>query len=132
MRVASELEERTRSHSRSWRAPSQPMSTHTNESDIRPPLNRNVRSEKSDWVAFAHGRAMRILSGTSEREEVFSSQLRELKREDSDTLGHLKARLVQREYTRTEQLTVWALIIALLAISVIAFYLLWAKVNGTL
>jgi hypothetical protein len=66
------------------------MSTHTNESNLRPPLNRNVRSEKSDWAAFPHGRAMRILSGTSEREEVFSSQLRQLKREDSDTLGHLK------------------------------------------
>src|SRR5258708_33771133 len=103
------------------------MSTQTNESNIRPPLNRNVRSEKSDRAAFAHGRAMRILSGTSEREEVFSSQLRELKREDSDTLGHLKARLGQRGYTRTEQVTFCELIIAPPAITRIAFALVWAQ-----
>src|SRR5260370_42627502 len=99
------------------------MSSNTNESDIRPPLNRNVRSEKSDRAAFAHGRAMRILSGTSEREEVFSSQLRELKREDSDTLGHLKARLGQRQYTRTKELTGWSLLIMILPRNLIDVFL---------
>src|SRR6266404_1274374 len=64
---------------------------------------------------------------SSEREAVSPSQLEELSSDD-DTRNDSK---VQREYTREQELIVWALIIVILVISAIAFYLLWAKANGT-
>ena len=67
---------------------------------------------------------------SSEREAVSPSRLEELPSDD-DTRNDSKASPVQREYTREQELIVWALIIVILVISVIAFYLLWAKANGT-
>ena len=64
----------------------------------------------------------------SEREAVSPSRLEELSSDD-DTRNDSKTSPVQREYTREQELIVWALIIVILVISVIAFYLLWA--NGT-
>ena len=67
---------------------------------------------------------------SSEREAVSPSRLEELSSDD-DTRNDSKASPVQREYTREQELIAWALIIVILVISVIAFYLLWAKANGT-
>ena len=67
---------------------------------------------------------------SSEREAVFPSRLEEVSSDD-DTRNDSKASPVQREYTREQEPIVWALIIVILVISVIAFYLLWAKANGT-
>ena len=65
-----------------------------------------------------------------EREAVSPSRLEELSSDD-DTRNDSKASPVQREYTREQELIAWALIIVILVIGVIAFYLLWAKANGT-
>ena len=59
---------------------------------------------------------------SSEHEAVSPSRLEEVSSEASP---------VQREYIREQELIAWALIIVILVISVIAFYLLWAKANGT-
>ena len=67
---------------------------------------------------------------SSEREAVFPSRLEEVSSDD-DTRNDSKASPVQREYTREQELIAWALIIVILVITVIAFYLLWAKANGT-
>ena len=67
---------------------------------------------------------------SSERAAVSPSRLEELSSDD-DTRNDSKASPVQREYTREQELIAWALIIVILVISVIAFYLLWAKANGT-
>ena len=67
---------------------------------------------------------------SSEREAVSPSRLEEVSSDD-DTRNDSKASPVQREYTREQELIAWALIIVILVISVIAFYLLWAKANGT-
>jgi hypothetical protein len=67
---------------------------------------------------------------SSEREAVSPSQLEALSSDD-DTRNDSKASPVQREYTREHELIVWALILVILVISVIAFYPLWAKANGT-
>ena len=67
---------------------------------------------------------------SSEREAVSPSRLEEVSSDD-DTRNDSKASPVQREYTREQELIAWALIIVILVISVIAFYLLWAKADGT-
>jgi hypothetical protein len=67
---------------------------------------------------------------SSEHEAVSPSRLEELPSHD-DTRNDSKAPPVQREYTREQELIARALIIVILVISVIACYLLWAKVNGT-
>ena len=67
---------------------------------------------------------------SSEREAVSPSRLEEVSSDD-DTRNDSKASPVQREYIREQELIAWALIIVILVISVIAFYLLWAKANGT-
>ena len=71
-----------------------------------------------------------IRSEAKRRRMVFSSE-REAVSSDDDTRNDSKASPVQREYTREQELIVWALILVILVISVIAFYLLWAKANGT-
>jgi NAD(P)-dependent dehydrogenase (short-subunit alcohol dehydrogenase family) len=63
----------------------------------------------------------------SERKEMSPSRLQELSSDDADIRDDPKASPVQREYTRTQELIAWALTIAILVISVITFYLLWAK-----
>ncbi len=55
------------------------------------------------------------------------SRQQELSSDDSDTRDDLQASTAQREYTRRQELIVWPLIIAIM---VIAFYLLWTKASG--
>jgi hypothetical protein len=76
------------------------------------------------------GAKRRRMVFSSERDAVSPSRLEELSSDD-DTRNDSKASPVQHEYTREQELFAWALIIVILVISVIAFYLLWAKANGT-
>jgi hypothetical protein len=94
-------------------------------------LNREVRSEESTPPVFVHGRALPAVSPGCEGEELHLSRLQELLPDESDTRNDLKSSAVQREYTQAQELVVWALIIAIMVISVIVVLMLRAKANGT-
>jgi hypothetical protein len=95
------------------------LSSQSKEEDI---------AELEALISSEAKRPRRVFS--SEREAVSPSRLEELSSDD-DKRNDSKASPVQREYTREQELIAWALIIVILVTTVIAFYLLWAKANGT-
>ena len=96
--------------------------------DAEPPIEEEDIAELEALIRSEAKRRRMVFS--SEREAVSPSRLEEVSSDD-DTRNDSKASPVQREYIREQELIAWALIIVILVISVIAFYLLWAKANGT-
>jgi hypothetical protein len=92
-------------------------------------LNRKFRAEKSNWILLAHGRLLPAEIPASEREEAFLARPQEPLSDESETREDLKASPVELEYTRVQELVVWALIIAIMVMSGIVAYMLLAKVG---